>query len=74
MCFGPFNSRLPSNAPPPLPPPLPAPPTPADPAVAQSRVRERQRAALAGRGGTIATSGLGLLAPASTAGKTVVGT
>ena len=70
MCFG--SSSAPAV--PPLPPPLPPPPTAADPEVARARTRQRERAALAGRGGTIKTSGLGLLAPADTARKTVVGT
>ena len=76
MCFGPFAQRPASiPAPPPLPPPLPPPPTPADPQVALARTRQRSRAALAGgRAGLIQTSSLGLLAPAQTAKKTVVGT
>lgn len=61
--------------PPALPPAPPPPPTPADPEVARARARQRERAALAGRRqGTIQTSGLGLLTPASTAKKTLVGT
>ena len=72
MCF--FGGAS-APAPPPLPPPLPPPPTPADPEVARARSRQRERAALAGgRQGTIKTSGLGLLTPASTAKKTLTGT
>lgn len=72
MCF--IGGGASAPAPPPLPPPLPPPPTPADPEAVRFRLQARQRAALAGsRAGTIKTSGLGLLAPAETAKKTVVG-
>ena len=72
MCFG---GSQPASQVPALPPPLPPPPTAADPQVARSRLQSRQRAALAGgRAGTIKTSGLGLLAPAETAKKSVTGT
>lgn len=71
MCF--FSSPS-APAPPPLPPPLPAVPTPADPVVGQARTRQRQRAALAGgRRSTILTGGRGLLTPADTARKTILG-
>ncbi len=77
MCF--FSSPS-TPAVPPLPPPLPPPPPPpvtptaADPAVAAARTRQRQRANLAGgRQSTILTSGLGLLTPAGTAKKTLLG-
>ncbi len=77
MCI--FGSPKPPAVPP-LPPPLPPPPPPpstptaADPAVAAARLRQRQRAALAGgRQSTITTSGLGLLTPAGTAKKTILG-
>jgi hypothetical protein len=71
MCFLGGKS---APAVPALPPALPPLPTPADPEVAASRSRQRQRAGLAGKGGTVKTGGLGLLAPAETARKTVVGT
>lgn len=71
MCI--FSSPR-APAVPPLPPPLPPPPTAADPAVAQARTRQRQRAGLAGgRQSTVLTSGLGLLTPAGTAKKTLLG-
>lgn len=73
MCFigGSFERAAALSVPPALPPP----PTAADPEVARARSRQRERAALAGgRQGTVQTSGLGLLTPASTAKKTLVGT
>ena len=74
MCFGPFAQKPAAITPVELPPKVSPPPTPADPQVALARGRQRSRAALAGgRGGTITTAGLGLLAPAQTALKTLVG-
>ena len=78
MCiFGSPSTPAAPPLPPPLPPPPPPPATPtaADPAVAQARTRQRQRAGLAGgRGSTVLTSGLGLLTPAGTVKKTLLGT
>lgn len=72
MCFSSGGGSTP--APPQLAPPVPPPVTPADPEISKARQRNRARAALAqGRAATIATSGLGLTTPASTALKTALG-
>lgn len=80
MCiFG--SSSTPAPPPlPPLPPPLPPvvqpppSPTPVDEEVIRSRQLQRQRAALAGRRASTTSFGVtGLLRPADTAKKTLVG-
>ncbi len=73
MCVGPFAPKATSSpALPPLPPPASAPPTLLGDAGA-ARGREKRRAALAGGSKSILTSPQGLLTPASTAKKTLLG-
>jgi len=60
--------------PPPPPPPPPEPPKKVDPAVSQARRDEVRRARQqSGIGGTRVTGSQGLLDPASTTGRTLLG-
>ena len=60
-------------APPPLPPEAAPAPTQADPSVQRARDDERRRAGATGRQSTILTSPGGLLTPATTTRKTLLG-
>jgi len=61
-------------APPPLPPPAPAPATKADPAVKRARTESQKKSrSMSGDAATQLTGPRGLMAPANTANKTLLG-